>query len=216
MFDKEKIKAYSTIFGGFCFMNLPGSLFITGVISPYIKSYYALPKSGTMSQNILPMGQIAGMCAMPFGSYLIEKNYNPKLMLICVEVLAISCFLASAFMENFYAFTFFYVIGFGSFNFIYMIPIHHGWLWFPNSAGLVSGIIISGYGFGSFIFDTVSTHVINPDNLKIDETTGYYPEAVDDRFRHMMIVLTCSWACIALIVVITVFPGPVKVHSAEL
>ena len=64
-----------------------------------------------------------------------------------------------------------------------MVPIHHGWLWFPDNPGLVSGIIIGGYGFGAFIFDNVATKVINPDNLELNQATGYYPEVVTERFQ---------------------------------
>ena len=85
-------------------------------------------------------------------------------------------------MDSFAAFVTLYVIGFGFQNFVYMVPIHHGWLWFPDNPGLVSGIIIGGYGFGAFIFDNVATKVINPDNLEPD-SSGYYPASVTDRFR---------------------------------
>ena len=43
-----------------------------------------------------------------------------------------------------------------------MIPIHHGWLWFPESPGLVSGLAIGGFALGALIFDNVSTALINP------------------------------------------------------
>jgi hypothetical protein len=40
------------------------------------------------------------------------------------------------------------------------------WDYFPNSKGLVSGILVCGLGCGSFIFHFVSTWIINPDNLQ--------------------------------------------------
>ena len=53
-----------------------------------------------------------------------------------------------------------------------MVPIHHGWLWFPDHPGLVSGIILGGFGVGGLIFDNVFTHVINPGNESVDTATG--------------------------------------------
>jgi len=39
--------------------------------------------------------------------------------------------------------------GFGLCNGLtYMVPMQHGWLWFPDYPGLVSGIIIGGFGIG--------------------------------------------------------------------
>ena len=45
-----------------------------------------------------------------------------------------------------------------------MVHVHHSWLFFPNQTGLISGIILAGYGFGALIFDNVSTAIINPNN----------------------------------------------------
>ena len=51
---------------------------------------------------------------MPFGSYLVQKNYNPRGIILAGETLALSCFLIAAYMDNFVAFVALYVIGFGS------------------------------------------------------------------------------------------------------
>ena len=58
---------------------------------------------------------------------------------------------------------------------VYMVPVHHAWLWFPKYPGLTSGIIIGGFGFGALIFNSLSTALINPDNLPFDKETFKYP-----------------------------------------
>ena len=69
-----------------------------------------------------------------------------------------------------------FVFGFGSMcGLTYMVPVHHGWLWFPERAGLVSGIIIGGFGLGPLIFNNLSLAIINPDNVSIDEK-GRFPD----------------------------------------
>ena len=50
----------------------------------------------------------------------------------------------------------------------YMVPVHHGWLLFPNRPGLISGLIICGFGFGALIFNTVSRILVNPDDESAD------------------------------------------------
>lgn len=70
---------------------------------------------------------------------------------------------------------------------VYMVAVHHCWLWFPKTPGLVSGIIIGGYGLGALIFDQVSTAIINPDNAKFDSSTNHYPPEVDARFQKMLL-----------------------------
>ena len=135
---------------------------------------------------------------------------DPRLLIALGEVFALSMLLLTTFMDSFALFTVFYVIGFGAQNFVYMIPVHHGWLWFPGRMGLISGIIIGGYGAGAFLFDNVATKVINPDNLPLDDETGWYPDSVNDRFREMLYVLLASWAVISLIGIAGIYPGPQK------
>ena len=55
---------------------------------------------------------------------------------------------------------------------VYLAPIHHGWLWFPDHPGLVSGIIIGGFGVGALVYDNVWTALINPYNDEQDNETG--------------------------------------------
>ena len=92
---------------------------------------------------------------------------------------------------------------------VYMVPIHHGWLWFPNNPGLVSGLILGGYGTGALIYDNVFTHLINPDNLPIDDD-GFYPPEVDDRFVMTWLTLVTTWIAIFAVGFIMINPGPVK------
>lgn len=40
--------------------------------------------------------------------------------------------------------------------------------WYPNHAGLVSGIVIAGFGLGAFIFNPIVTLLVNPENVKPD------------------------------------------------
>lgn len=44
----------------------------------------------------------------------------------------------------------------------YIAPILAGWLHFPDRKGLVSGIILCGFGLGLFIYNIVSRELVNP------------------------------------------------------
>ena len=66
-------------------------------------------------------------------------------------------------MNKFIIFASLYVFGFGVCNGLsYMIAVHHGWLWFPNRPGLISGLIIGGFGLGSLVFSPIATQIVNP------------------------------------------------------
>ena len=79
-------------------------------------------------------------------------------------------------MDDFTAFMILYVVAF-AFNqgMVYLAPIHNGWLWFPDHPGLVSGLIIGGFGVGPLVYDNVFTALINPNNEPQDTETGQYP-----------------------------------------
>ena len=91
-------------------------------------------------------------------------------------IIGLTMMLMSALIsQNFYSFLCLFAIGLGFSNGLtYTVPMHHGWLWFPNRPGLVSGIIIGGFGMGSFIFDFVCTALVNPDD--ISAVNGKFPQ----------------------------------------
>ena len=64
------------------------------------------------------------------------------------------------------------------------------WDYFPESRGLVSGIIVCGFGLGSFVFNFVSTRIVNPENLQplYDpfSKSEYYDSRVASRVPSMI------------------------------
>ena len=80
-----------------------------------------------------------------------------------------SLLLASSCAGNFWLFTFIYGFAFAIYQgMTYITPVHHGWMYFPNNPGLVSGIIIAGFGAGPLMSNFVATALINPWGDDID------------------------------------------------
>jgi len=52
---------------------------------------------------------------------------------------------------------------------VYWTPIMCGWEWFPENKGLISGLVVAGFGFGAFIFGFISTGIVNPNNVPANE-----------------------------------------------
>jgi len=73
----------------------------------------------------------------------------------------------------------------------YVIPLICGWDWFPNNRGLVTGLTLTGFGFGSFIFSRVSTKLVNPYGAKADPSLSdgdidFFGPEVADRVPFMI------------------------------
>lgn len=63
------------------------------------------------------------------------------------------------------------------------------WSHFPEHKGRISGIIISGFGFGSSIFSIVATLIINPSNKKADiihDGYKYFGPEIYENFPSML------------------------------
>ena len=92
-------------------------------------------------------------------------------------------------------------LGCGTCYFVALICV---WEWFPTRKGLVTGLTLGGYGFGSFIFAQISTKLVNPNGENpsdYDEKNDvtYYSKEVADRVPFMIRTLVYIWICIVAI-----------------
>lgn len=104
---------------------------------------------------------------MPLGVKLMKK-INAKTCCITSGILIAIFMYLSSYTTNFYTFSFLFGICCGSIiGFLYMIPVAHCYKYFPKKKGFVSGIIVAGSGFGTFLFSIVAVDSINPHNQKL-------------------------------------------------
>src|SRR4051812_20882200 len=76
-----------------------------------------------------------------------------------------------------------------------------GWIVLPGRKGLVSGVVVSGVGLGSFMYGLIANKIVNPDNLKasrhIEIVPGvfenYFPPDVNDHVPKMLQTLCLIW-----------------------
>jgi MFS transporter, OFA family, oxalate/formate antiporter len=61
----------------------------------------------------------------------------------------------------------------------YIAPLSCGYKHLPDRKGLVSGLIVGGFGTGSFVFNVVATQWVNPENEKVPDGEDYYPSDGD-------------------------------------
>jgi OFA family oxalate/formate antiporter-like MFS transporter len=92
--------------------------------------------------------------------------WHPKLLVGIGGSLALTGTLCSSFTKKLAPYLSLYAgmngIGCGM---CYFVPLVCAWEYFPHKKGLMTGIIIGAYGFGSFFFSLLSTKLVNPDHL---------------------------------------------------
>lgn len=92
-----------------------------------------------------------------------------------------------------------YCIGMGIFKgMLQSALLRAGWSHLPERKGLVSGCVISGFGFGGFFFGELAQWVANPGgryHFVEDPADGeaYLPREVGDRFPLLLRTFCLSW-----------------------
>jgi MFS family permease len=80
----------------------------------------------------------------------------------------------------------------------------------PSCKGTVTGFVVSGFGFGGFLFGILSNRVCNPDDIEtqaIQTDAGeqnIFPAEVSLRVPHMLRVVSITYAVLCLIGLLTV------------
>lgn len=116
--------------------------------------------------------------------------------------------LAASHCTRWTSFLFFYAVCFPfGIGINYYVPIVCGWEWFPERKGLVSGLIIGGFGFGAFFFGFITSALANPDDKKPLQSK-YFDRDVADRVPHMMRVCVTIWAILSLLAITMVNRKP--------
>ena len=120
-------------------------------------------------------------------------------MILGGSVLALSGMFASSFCISFIPFILCYgVIGALGCGLLYMVPLICAWDYFPESRGLVTGIILSAYGLGSFAYTLIAQAIVNPENSDAVIPSGekglsYFDFTISARVPSMLRYLCVIW-----------------------
>jgi len=205
------LHGYLTVIGGICIHLFCGNIYLWGNISGYVITYfhYGGDKVATASIAVMmiPISFSVQSCTNPVGAFLL-KRYNPKLIVAGGALLMNLGIFISSFMKSWWTFLIFYGILFpAGVGIVYWPPIICGWEWFPEHKGLISGLIVGGYGFGAFIFGFVTTALCNPDNLGTD-SNKFYPKKVGEKFPGTLRICLICWFCLSILAVLLVKRNP--------
>lgn len=202
-----RLLGYRVLFGGALIHLVIGTFYLWGAISLYVASWlrsYDDSISIDLVKSIFPFMMLTINVMPSFGIKLAEKIGFKVSLTINIIIYSLAVFLCS-FITNFWGFFVVYAfVGGVSNGLIYMVPVVLGLKYFPDKKGMVNGIIIAGYGFGSFIFNFIALAVVNQDNVKptIEDDEGkheYFDEDVYGKVPRMLRILALCYVIIGLI-----------------
>jgi MFS family permease len=186
------------IFGGTLVHSTLGTKYCWGNFLSYapqfLKFYDGLEHKGAQPDAliVLPLTILSMCVSMPLGPIIVKAIGASKTMLLGGWIMSSGVFLAS-YAKSLSTFLAFYAIMFGTgTGLAYTAPMVAGWKWMPNQKGLVSGIILTGFGAGGFFFNLIGTHLVNPKSL--DVVNGKFPDEVYNSFPSMLRKLAVIYA----------------------
>ena len=105
--------------------------------------------------------------------------------------------MAASYTTNFVAFILCYgVVGAAGCGILYMVPLVIGWQHFPKRKGLVTGMILSADGMGTFFYTLIAQNIVNPDNELPDVDSGQENLKFFDKEISMRVPSMFRYLCI--------------------
>lgn len=217
-FIRANLPGVLTLIGGFFLELYLGCFFLWGNIAIYVLSYFHEIHPGANYNFIFIVDSMlvfSNWFGYQVGLFFFQKlRWSPKLVIAVGATISLSGVFLSSYTRDLaeYLACYCFMNGIGC-GMCYMVPLVCGWEYFPLHKGLVTGLIIGGYGFGSFVFSFVSTALVNPNNLSPtvedpENSTTYFAPEVADRTPYMLRVLAIIWACLAAIGVLLITRKP--------
>lgn len=185
--------------GNFLSYSMPSLRFVDG---------QAHPGESPDALYVLPLTLVAQAIAMPFGPSISKHIGYSGTLLLGSWIAAAAVFIAS-YQTRLLPFMAFYSLMFGTgVGLAYTAPMSAGWKWMPNSKGLVSGGILTGFGAGGFIFSMIGSKLVNPNGA--NPINGKFPDSVYAAFPNMLRVLSALYAAVSLVgsLLVTDKPNP--------
>jgi len=188
---------------------LGSSFYLFGTLNLYIASYFRAnyPSFSLESSLIIfPIMSISFHSAAPFSVRLCEKIGFRFYMFLCLFLFSSAYFFALS-ISSLWGFFFLYgfLSGFSS-GLTYLIPLYNAYKYFPLRRGLISGLILGAYGFGSMISSPILMAFLNPQNTRPMEesSTGdyYFPKEICDNLTYslrMLSVFFFVFGCVGIL-----------------
>ncbi|XP_060560281.1 uncharacterized protein LOC132720223 [Ruditapes philippinarum] len=209
------------LFGGFLVHLALGAMYTFGNFAPYFISYIRNRTDDTEIRNVDSLwinaaGTVGNCVGLTVGG-IFAHLFGARIATLIGSVVFCGSIGANYFSVNhsFIAVVFTYgLTGYLGHKLTYGTPVQTAIKWLPEHSTLAAGIIVSGTGGGSLIFNQVITGYINPDNLSPDLITadgGRYftqPELLD-RVPTCFLILSASYFALQLIGIACISDPPI-------
>jgi OFA family oxalate/formate antiporter-like MFS transporter len=154
----RKVNPYWVVAAGTTIMLMLGVAYVWGVyVNPLMDEFGWSSTSASMPFSIFLLSYTAGMV---IGGRL-QDLYGPRLVCTLGALMFGTGYFLSGFSPNLIFLCLVYgVLGGLGTGFAYVTPVATMVKWFPEKKGLMSGIVIFGFGAGAFVFSPLVSKLI--------------------------------------------------------
>lgn len=209
-------KSTCALFGAFLIHVTLGTVYTLSNINSYLTSYmrkHGSPDATYGGSMWISSSYAVGQgFSMVLGGY-IEKRFSAQLSCIIGCALHSIAIMSTSWSVNHgplaVLVTYGFMPGFGC-GLAYMTPMSNGFGWFPNRKGLVAGVILAGFGIGTFIFNVAQTAFVNPDNLSPpSDASGYFTQqSILEKVPQLFIFIGSIYAAMQFVGCCLLFKPP--------
>ena len=187
----EKYKGISSVIGAVIIDLVLGSVYTWSNINSYFVSYLKYHDTPSIElvdgYFLMPIIAFVSNIATYFGPKIDSKIGIKKCLMLTLVMVTLSHIILLYTTKL--SFVYFAMIVFGiAIGFSYMGVMKNAWLYFPESKGLISGIILFGYGLSALIFTWISDSIVNPTYQKV-ESNGFFAQEIADKTYNFILTL---------------------------
>ena len=205
----QKVKGYLSLISSILINLIGGNLFTFPNLIPYYQSYlyYKYNKEEKISPMqlyfIAPIGIFVDNFFPSFMGIIDMKIGIRFLTILSVVLIYISQIIIYYSVEYYLMIIAYFIYGFGV-SCTYYQTVKNCWKYFPDKKDLMSGIIISSFGLGSFVFTSIADQIINPDN--ISKNGKYYSKEISYGYLSFVEFFIICTALLGIISIALCFP----------
>ena len=208
MFSK-KVKGYLSLIASILINLLDGNLFTFPNLIPYYQSYLYYEYNNTEQISLFQLYFITpiGMCidmVFPIFMGYFDIKYGIRILTIFTTICLYISQIMMYFSIKYYILVISYVIYGLGVSATYYQSVKNCWKYFPDKKDLMSGIIFSSFGLGSFVFTSIADYIINPNN--IPKEGKYYSKKISYRYLTYLKYFIICIAILGAISIILNFP----------
>lgn len=193
---------WKTVCGGILLHIVIGTMYNWGNIITYVTSYLRFYNSTTKyaeTMKIYPIALATHGFTLLFSGWISDRIGYRNCCILGSVIFISGTFLASvstSYEELMLTQGFMFGLGMGL---TYTVPIASAVRWLPHRQGIVSGLIVAGFGCGPFVFGPLSSYFANPRHLSVENDgpdSSYFPadseviENVPYMFRNLALIYT--------------------------